>query len=307
MKMCWLDVRRIAWLLCVALALTASVVSAQSRLRVTRDQATIWRSGFTTAATVVKQGTELEAVARRGTWYEVILPGSEGAAGATGLIAVSQAELISGPPPPERPLTAAAAARPQPPPSQSAVVDAPIGVRAFGDVGFQWFNAHQTFDAVFGQPGGFLFGGGVEFRAHGVFVQGAAERFRRTGQRVFASGGDVFGLGVPDVVTITPLSVTAGYRLHLRRANPYVGAGMGRMLYTETSDFAEPSENVDTHFTSYHVLFGVQWLAANPWWATAFEVQYTHVPNALNGGVADLLGERNLGGIEARVKIEIGK
>ena len=59
--------------------------------------------------------------------------------------------------------------------------------------------------------------------------------------------------------------------------------------------------------TSYHVLVGFQWRAPNGWLGTAFEVQYTHAPDALSGGVANVFDEHNLGGVEARVKIEVGK
>src|SRR5262249_10608863 len=76
---------------------------AQAKVRVVRDQATIWRPGFTTVAAVVRKGTILDATARVGDWYEVVIPSAEGAAGAVGMIAVAQVELVEGSPrPPER-------------------------------------------------------------------------------------------------------------------------------------------------------------------------------------------------------------
>ena len=182
-----------------------------------------------------------------------------------------------------------------------------IGVRAFGSLGYEFFNAHDSFAAVFGHGGGLLFGGGAEVRVHDIFVQGSVEYFHRTGQRVFELNGDVFGLGISDQVTMTPFAVTAGYRFHGHSVNPYFGGGAGIIHYTETSDFADAGENVDMNVTSYHVLGGVQWRAANGWLGTAFEVQYTHAPDAFSGGVADAFGEHNLGGIEVRVKIEVGR
>jgi hypothetical protein len=298
--------------LALALLTISTAASAQTRVRVTREQATIWRAGFSVVATVVSRGTELEAVARRGTWYEVVIP-SGGGPVMTGFVAVAQVERISGPEPPDRPLGAAGAPNQRPPTTSppgaraSTAGKPAVGVRAFGLFGVQWYTAHDTFDAVFGKSRGYQFGGGVEVQYGSWFVQGAIERFSRTGQRVFVFDGDVFGLGLDDKVTITPIQATVGYRLFRRAVNPYVGGGIGRVLLKETSAFAQSSDDVDEGFTSYHALAGLQWRAASGWWGTAFEVQYTHVPNALKDGVADLLGEHNLGGIEARVKLEIGR
>ena len=289
----------------MALAATASLASAQARVRVTAEQATVWRAGFSTVATVVSRGAEFDVVARRGNWYEVTLRPSGATGSTTGFIAVTQVELISGEPPPDQPLPTLVSPTAAPRAPRAAEPD--IGVRAFGALGFEWFNANQTFSAVLDQRGGFLFGGGGEVRVHDIFIQGSIERFHRTGQRVFELNGNVFGLGISDEVTLTPIAVTGGYRFHARSVNPYVGGGIGRLHYTETSDFADPGEDVDMSITSYHVLVGFEWRAANPLWGTAFEVQYTHVPNALTGGVAAAFGEHNLGGIEARVKIEVGK
>jgi hypothetical protein len=292
----------------IALAASASIAFAQAqvqaRVRVTAEQATIWRTGFSTPATVVRRGEELDVVARSGSWYEVILQPSGVVGSPTGFIAVSQVELISGQPP-NRPLPARANPTAPPPPPRAA--EPAIGVRAFGSLGYEFFNAHDSFAAVFGHGGGLLFGGGAEVRVHDIFVQGSVEYFKRTGQRVFEVNGDAFGLGIPDKVTITPFAATVGYRFHGHTVNPYFGGGAGIIHYSETSDFADPGENVDMNVTSYHVLGGVQWRAANGWLGTAFEVQYTHAPDAFSGGVADAFGEHNLGGIELRVKIELGK
>ncbi|PWT86690.1 MAG: hypothetical protein C5B57_00585 [Blastocatellia bacterium] len=157
---------------------------------------------------------------------------------------------------------------------------------AFGIVGYSWFDAHKSFDAVLGQPGGFFFGAGGEFRFRDrIFVQGSLERFKRTGERAFVLDGDVFKLGIPDTVTITSLTFTGGYRFRRRSMTPFVGGGVGRYFFTEKADFADPSENVDEQFASYHVLGGVEWRGGGLL-ATAFEVQYTHVPDALEDGVA---------------------
>jgi opacity protein-like surface antigen len=174
-------------------------------------------------------------------------------------------------------------------------------------VGYGWFDAHHSFDASLGHPGGVWFGGGVEYRmSNGLFVQGSIARFRRTGERVFAFGGQVFRLGVPDTFTITPVALTAGFRFRPRGTVPYAGGGIGRYFYGEEFKFADPSENIHRQFTSYHALAGIEWRASSRV-GTAVEVQYTHVPNDLTNGLGDLFNEHDLGGVQARVKFLFGK
>ena len=58
--------------------------------------------------------------------------------------------------------------------------------------------------------------------------------------------------------------------------------------------------------TSYHVQAAAEWHKRGLL-ATAVELQYTWVPNALTGGVAGSVGERDLGGVQVRVKILLGR
>jgi hypothetical protein len=168
------------------------------------------------------------------------------------------------------------------------------------------FDAHDSFSAVFGQPVGLFIGGGVEVRVNRVFVQASVQQFKRDGERVFVLDGKTFPLGISDTVTVTPIAVTVGWRLDGRRVTPYVGAGVGSDHYTETSANGDPSDNVDARFVSYHVMLGAEWRRSG-WLAPAVELQYTHVPNALTGGVADAFDEHNLGGLEVRLKVLVGK
>jgi hypothetical protein len=290
-------------LLAVVLVASSAAAQTRARVRVAVDRATIWRPGFTTPATVVAVGTVLEVVARQGDWYEVVLPASSGLDG-TGMIAIIQVVLAPGSPIPAEASGQSAAARTPPdptapPPSYS--------VRGFGTLGYDWMVAHKAFNAVLGQSGGVVFGAGGQFRWNNrIVIEGSVERFRRTGQRVFASDtGEVFRLGIPDTITIVPLTFTVAYRLSRGNSGPYVGGGVGRYFYKEQSTFADPSENVDQQFTSYHVRGGYEW--QDGILSTAFELQYSHVPNALEGGAAAAFNEHNLGGVQVRVKVMVGK
>ncbi|HEY6361365.1 MAG TPA: outer membrane beta-barrel protein [Vicinamibacterales bacterium] len=186
-----------------------------------------------------------------------------------------------------------------------------IGFRGFADVGSTTFAATQSFEAILGSATGVVFGGGGEVvLPKNIFVNVRASRFRKSGERVFVSGGERFGLGIPTTVTVTPLELTGGYRLERGwPVVPYGGGGIGRHQYEEVSDFAETSENVDVSFTGYHVLGGAEFRVSR-WLAAAGEVQWATVPDALGddeNGVSQMFNESDLGGLTFRVKVVIGR
>ena len=182
-----------------------------------------------------------------------------------------------------------------------------VGLLGIAQFGYSQFAARHTFEAVLGQAGGQVFGGGGELRiGSGLFLNASVERFTKTGERVFVVDQQVFRLGIPDTITLTPMTLTTGWRFVNDHATPYVGAGIGRILYKEASGFAEASENIDTRFASYHMLGGVEF--RNGWVATAFEVQYSRVPNAIGiGGASAAFQESNLGGLVGRIKVLVGR
>jgi hypothetical protein len=291
--------------------LLASPALGQTRVRVTADRANIWRPNFLTVATVVEEGTVLEVIARRGEWLEVVVPGGSASDRRTGLVSIRQVTPVggslpadSGPVQPTTPTLSAGAQRLPPRP----VLPPDTGLRGFADASYNWFTARDSFDAILEKSSAPFVGGGVEFRARNrMFAQAAIRWFRATGERAFVDGGEVFRLGIPDRVTIVPVSFSAGYRLPARQTIPYIGGGVGTYLFKEASDFAIPSENVDRHFPSYHILGGVEWRRTGSLIAAAFEGQYTFVPNSLSGQVAEAFEEDDLGGLEVRFKIVIGR
>ena len=299
----------------VTMALAVSMLEAQTpqtRLRVVRDRAIVWHRGFTTMAGMVTAGTELTVVARRGNWFEVVLPPNLITSGRTGMIAASQVELIEGAAPPD---SGSPALRPpgSPPNDQQgssrsrAPASSSSRYRGFGQFGYGRFNAHQTFDAVLGTGFGPWFGGGVEYVfTDRLFAQGSVDLFRRTGERVFVFDGTVFKLGIPDTVTLTPLRLTAGYRFARRGLVPYAAGGIGRYFLWEESPLGEPADKVKQQITSYHLIGGVE-VHKSEWITTAVEVQYSHLPNSLSSDLSTIFNEHNLGGTEVRIKFVVGK
>lgn len=297
--------KSVARLLAVAvlgLLMSATSMQAQSRVRVVRDQTVIWQPGFILVEAIVESGTVLNVVAARGEWYEVVLPASVTRPRATGFVAAARIEPLDGVKA-GRPGAAGAMGGGLP----ARPARAQRGLRGFGHLGLGRFAASQTFASVFGSSAGMWFGGGAEFRWGPWIIEGAAEHFRRTGERVFVLNGQVFPLGIPDTVTLVPILGTAGYRRHVSRQWSVVaGGGLGRYFFRETSTVNAVADTFTTHAASYHVRGDLEWhprgLAA-----AAAEIQYTWVPRALSSRLATSFDEHDLGGIQVRFKILFGR
>jgi len=187
--------------------------------------------------------------------------------------------------------------------------DLSISIRPFVFGSVQSFTAIDTFDAVFGRAYDPFYGGGVQAVFDGkFFVELSASRFRQTGQRAFISGGQKFRLGIPLTATIVPFEVTGGYRFHFSpRVRPYVAAGVGSYQYKETSTFNDPSEDVDVRHAGFVVNGGAEF-RAHRWVGIGADVEYSHIPGILgSGGVSQQAGEKDLGGVSARLKLIVGR
>ena len=230
--------------------------------------------------------------------------------------------------------------------------------QGFGSIGYVALAANQTFDAVLGSSGGLVFGGGATVtHRRGYFGRVSIEHFSGDGERVFVFGGDVYPLGIPLSVSMTPIDITGGYRFlprpktakpvapapprpafqparpgapasapsaqaptspapspaarpaaaPTRRWVPYVGGGVGFLAYKETSDFAEPGDDVDDTFTTYNVLGGVD-VRLSKWMGAGAEIGWRFVPNALeDSDLGQQFGEDDLGGLTIRALITVGR
>ena len=185
-----------------------------------------------------------------------------------------------------------------------------VSLRLFGLVSDQQFTAQDTFDASFGSSRGIFWGGGIEaVLPDGIFADLAVSRFKKTGQRAFISGGQVFGLGIPLTATITPIELTGGYRVRLKRVPivPYVGVGVGSYSYQETSSFSDPSESIDARQFGVLGMVGAEVRVLTSMSASA-DVQYTRITGILGaGGLSQQANENDLGGLAVRVRIIIGR
>ena len=185
-----------------------------------------------------------------------------------------------------------------------------LALRAFGSAGRQWFTASSTFDAVLGSGSGPDLGGGLNLTRGPIFLEIGVRRFMKTGERVFVTdNGEVFPLGIPATITLTPLEIAAGWRFGPRfgRVIPFLGAGYTRMRYEETSDFAAADEDVDQSFDGYHVKGGAE-VRLTRWVALAGEAVWSSIPDALGtGGASQAFNETNLGGTSLRLSLVLGR
>ncbi len=184
-----------------------------------------------------------------------------------------------------------------------------LQVRAFGSTSTNRFTASSTFKAILGSSTGQDVGGGLNITRGRIYVEIGARTFSKDGQRVFVtSNREVFPLGIPATVTMTPLDVTAGWRFAPRfgRVIPHVGAGYTRLRYEETSDFADASDNVNASFNGFHLVAGAETRLAR-WVGLTGEVAFTSIGNALGaGGASKAFDETNLGSTSVRVKVVFG-
>jgi opacity protein-like surface antigen len=186
----------------------------------------------------------------------------------------------------------------------AAQAERPIGARGFLDFESETFLASDTFNAIFGDHRGTFVGVGGQFRWKNILFEVSASQFKESGERVFISNGEVFKLGIPTTVTIRPIELTGAWRFrpvwHFR---PYAGGGIGWHHYKESSDFAEPSENVERTDRSYHVVGGAE-IRLWRWIAAAAEVRYRTVRDAIGeAGASKEYGEDDLGGTSLAFRI----
>jgi hypothetical protein len=267
-------------------------------------------------------GVTLTILQRQGDWLQVTFEdaqlGRRTAWIEAKAVRVRPASAEPAPEPSDPPATAGARAGtspPRPPETQSRrsaprrPVAQPIGVRMFGGAAIDWMSAKKSFDAVTGSDRVTSYGGGLQVTNlwRGLFIEGAAARATADGERVFVFGGEVFPLGIPVEITMTPVDVVAGWRTPVGRVVPYLGGGMTFFKYQETSDFADDDENVDEWYRGFVVMGGLE-AGITRWIHVRADLRYRQVNDAFGlGGASEAFGEDRLGGFGAGVQLVIGR
>lgn len=181
----------------------------------------------------------------------------------------------------------------------------PVGVRAYGFYEFDALAASNTFKAVTGSSTTNGFGAGVEVTnvASKVFIRATFAHAGKDGERVFVNNGQVFPLGIPLTVGMTPIELGGGWRSVVdRRARYaiYAGAGVVFLNYSETTPSGTAADNTSKTFSGYS-LFGGFDRTFHKNLVAGVEVQYRGVPNAIGkAGASAAFGETNLGAFAIR-------
>lgn len=276
----------VAFAIGVFLAATTEAQTVAT-LRVTR-RAVIMESPRSDAFVLgtADPGATLAVLGRQGAWYQVTAPA--GMARPRGWIQVDSVELLSAMP----------------------VTTRPRGrrmIRGFGQASGTLFTANDSFETILKTGSGRMIGGGgqVVFPS-GAFVLGSVERFRKTGSRVLVSGTQLYTLQIPDVVTVTPIQLTAGYRGQKSGpVVPYAGVGLGWQTFREDSP-SLAGAGISTGHIGYHILAGAE-LPIWSWFAVAGELGWSAVPKGFGGtGLSAVVNEDDLGGTTFRFKLILG-
>jgi opacity protein-like surface antigen len=189
-----------------------------------------------------------------------------------------------------------------------------IGVQGIGVVGVNWLGASESLEAANLATQPVEVGGAAQITNlwRDLFVQVSASRMSSDGERVFVDDdGNTFPLGTPLSVKASYVDVSVGWKVaqesHKRYGLlSYVGAGAGRVHYTEESPFAQSGDDLDTSATSYHAIGGVE-VRLRKWLSVSADLRYRWVPNLLgDGGVSAVLGEDDFGGFGAGIGLRFG-
>jgi len=177
-----------------------------------------------------------------------------------------------------------------------------------GHVGYFNFAAENSANAVLGSRGGVTFGGGARFAFdNGIFIAAGYRAFSRDGERVFVASpsSPVARLGFPLSVKVNPLLLTGGYRFRQGRLIvPYAGLGLNLTSFKEESEVAGERYSESRTKAGFHLLGGVE--IGRGLVRFAGEVTWSTVPDAVGfGGVTEVYGENNLGGVTILGKIAV--
>lgn len=174
--------------------------------------------------------------------------------------------------------------------------------------GYFDLSASKSADAVFGSSGGFTWGGAARYSfKRGFFVSAGARTFSKEGERVFVAGpaGLVQRVGHPLSIRITPVYLTAGYRLREGRlVVPYAGIGGSLTSFREESSVAGRSYDESRAKAGFHVVGGAE--VGRGRFRFGAEVGWSTVPDAVGvGGVSAVYNESDIGGWSVMGKLVV--
>lgn len=185
-------------------------------------------------------------------------------------------------------------------------------LRAFGTYGYDKMSASDSFRAITGSDSTHSFGGGAQGINlwKGLFAEVSVEHTQEDGERAFVFNDEVFPLGIPLKITMTPIDVVGGWRASSGGRHPiatYGGAGITSVSYKETADFATSGDDVDERKIGFVGIFGVE-VSVGKLFHVRAEGRYRRVTDILgNAGVSEAFDEKELGGFGGGFKFVVGR
>jgi hypothetical protein len=176
---------------------------------------------------------------------------------------------------------------------------------------FDFVQASNSANAVFGSSGGFVFGADASFAlSHKLYLGFGGRFFTKDGERVFVAGpgSQVFPLvNEPLSARLVPLEATIGLRfMEGKTIRPYLGVGPGLTLYHEESTVGGVTTSLDETKFSAHIVAGLEFGQRDV--RFGLELNFAIVPNAIGvGGVSQVYNEKDLGGLTVLGRIVFGR
>jgi hypothetical protein len=185
-----------------------------------------------------------------------------------------------------------------------------VGGRLFVGGDLQQMSASDTFEAVTGSAsvGGITAGVEVHRVWRGAFLRASMSQLKADGERIFVFDDEVFPLGIPLKVTMTPIELGAGWRFApvSSRLVPYVGAGAMWMKYSEKAEGDSGSDSVNETYSGAVVFGGVD-VSVWRYVSAGAEVSWRTAKVKNPGGALEAFGEENLGGLSMRIVVSVGR
>jgi hypothetical protein len=189
--------------------------------------------------------------------------------------------------------------------------DSSFGGRLFVHFEAQSMAASDSFDVVTGSTMMKGLGAGLEVDGlwRSVFARVSASRFSQDGERVFIHEGEVFPLGVPMEITMTPIELALGWRFKAigsRGIVPYIGGGALIHKYREHTEGDTNAEEVNETYNGFTVFGGIE----VPVWkrlSAGAEVGWRKAKVNEPGGAMAAFGEDDLGGVTFRAMVSFRK
>jgi len=151
----------------------------------------------------------------------------------------------------------------------------------------------KAYEAVYGDTVS-LPGVQLEARWPSWFLRLAASQGTADGELVALSpSGGTFATGEPSEITLTPVHLSVGWHHGGGPWGFFVGGGLTRVEVEEKTDFFSDSASAD----GFHVLVGGSRAFGRRWEASA-EALYWQVSDLFEGGLGEVLGDRDLDALE---------